>query len=579
MCGLRLAPGSRAGALFVLLGAALTGAYYALPAGSVLESIAYEAVGVSATLVILWAIRLHRPATALPWILIAVANASSVAGNVTYELDPTATSPALYDLFYLAAYPLLAAALLILLVRAGGHHRLAAVTEAAIATCAFALVQWVFFVHPALGGPGTLGARAIAATYPVADLVLLAGFAGFFVSPAWRKPAFWLLVGGVVTMIVGDDLYAATASTYVAPSPVDATWLASSILAGIAALHPSMRELEVPRRWAPLHVSGWRIALLSVALLTPPGILVAQWARGAPLEVPAVVAAAVPISLLVVLRLTGILRMLERLRILEREARAEAEAAQQRLAEQNELLREADRLKDEVIALVSQDLRTPLTSIVGYTELALEGSPQPLDSERRAHLEVVSRSSERLLQLVDDLLFVARLQAGKGLRLEVSELDVAVLAREAVREAGSRAHAKGIDLRYSGLETAPVQGDRGRLFQLLDNVVSNALKFTPTGGTVEVAVEPYQGGIALEVCDTGIGLAPGDAERLFDRFYRSRRAVGEEIPGTGLGLFIARAIVEAHGGRISARGGESGGTTFRIELPVRTPLRIARLVA
>jgi signal transduction histidine kinase len=235
---------------------------------------------------------------------------------------------------------------------------------------------------------------------------------------------------------------------------------------------------------------------------------------------------------------------------------------------QNEQLVEADKLKDEFVALISHDLRTPLTSIIGYVELSLEDVQPPLDDERRGYLKIVSRSSERLLRLVDDLLFVARLQAGR-LVLERSELDLSTIAGQAAQEARPRAEAKQLELEFIGGSSVMIEGDKGRLFQLLDNLISNAIKFTPEGGRVEVRVAPAGSVAVLEVSDTGIGLGPDEAELVFDRFFRSSRVVAQQVPGTGLGLFIARAIVDAHAGTIAASMREGSGTTFHVELPAR----------
>ena len=114
-----------------------------------------------------------------------------------------------------------------------------------------------------------------------------------------------------------------------------------------------------------------------------------------------------------------------------------------------------------------------------------------------------------------------------------------------------------------------IEADKGRLFQLLDNLISNAIKFTPEGGRIEIRVAPADGVAVLEVSDTGIGLGSDEAELVFDRFFRSSRVVAQQVPGTGLGLFIARAIVEAHGGTIAASTRDGGGTTFHVELPAR----------
>ena len=560
-------PESRLAATFLAGGVVLIGIYFVLPSGGTAQSVIYDTLGGLSVLAMLWAVRRYRPPTPLPWILFALGNLSFVIGDVIFDAEPNISSPSVADAFYLAGYPLIAAGLILLFIHAGGHHRVAAVAEAGIATFAFALIQWTFVMHPALTGSGSYASRLVAATYPAGDVVLLAGFAGFLVSPAWRKPAFWLLLGAVASILVGDEING-LANSYSAGSWVDATWMLSYVLFAAAALHPSMRELAEPRRSARLRVSGWRIGLLTAAVLSPAAVLLIQYKRGANLEIPAVVTAEVAISLLVVWRLTGIVRALERLRLREREARAAAEAAREQLIRQNELLVEADRLKDEFVALISHDLRTPLTSIVGYTELALDEEMEPpLDDERRSYLEVVARGSERLLRLVDDLLFVARLQAGKGLKLERVELDLTTVATQVVDEAQPQATAKSLTIRCVGDGPVTVEADKGRIFQLLENLISNAIKFTPSDGTVEVRVFAAPDGGVLEVSDTGVGVTPREAERLFERFFRTSSAVTNQVPGTGLGLYIARAIAVAHGGRISATSDVGVGTTFRIELP------------
>jgi signal transduction histidine kinase len=374
-------------------------------------------------------------------------------------------------------------------------------------------------------------------------------------------------------------VYGIGPSSYRSGDWIDGGWLLSYVLWAVAALHPSMRELseQQPRRSA--RVSGWRIALLTGALVAAPVLLFVQWLRDARLEIPAVVIAAVAVAVLVMLRLTAILRVAERLRVRERQARADAIAAQVKLAAHNEQLVEADRVKDEFVALISHDLRTPLTSIIGYIELALdEETPAPLDAERQGYLEVVARSSQRLLRLVDDLLFVARLRTGR-LELTPAEVDLSEIAAQTVAEMRPRAERQGLTLSLDAPAPVRLEADRGRLFQLLDNVVSNAIKFTPAGGSIELAVGEAAGRVSLEVRDTGIGIGAGEAERVFEQFFRARAAVQGQIQGTGLGLFISRAIVEVHGGSITAAPRDGGGTVFHIELPVRAAIPTAELVS
>jgi signal transduction histidine kinase len=560
--------GFRVGGIFLAAALALTVAYFAVPRGAAQNDL-NEVIGIGSALAIVLGVRLNRPSFPLPWLLFAAGNLCFAVGDVVFNQLSNPPTPSAADWFYLAGYPVLAAGLLLLLVRGGGHHRIAALGEAAIVTFAFALFQWVWIVDGIIDGGGSTASRAVNATYPMLDVVLLAGLAGFFVTAAWRAPAFLLLVASVVALLVADEVYGVASISYRSGDLTDLGWLASYILWGAASLHPSMRELSQPRRRrSRLRVHSVRIALLAAALLSAPFVLLVQYLRDAPLNAPAIVIAATAISIFVLMRLVGILRALERLRERERSARADAEQAQMLLAMQNDKLVEADKLKDEFVALISHDLRTPLTSIIGYVELSLEDAEPPLDDERRSYLQIVSRSSERLLRLVDDLLFVARLQAGR-LILERSDLDLCTIAAQAAQEARPRAEAKQLELEFIGGSPVMIEGDKGRLFQLLDNLISNAIKFTPEGGRVEIRAVPADSVAVLEVSDTGMGLGPDEAELVFDRFFRSSRVVAQHVPGTGLGLFIARAIVDAHAGTIAASTREGGGTTFHVELPAR----------
>ena len=257
----------------------------------------------------------------------------------------------------------------------------------------------------------------------------------------------------------------------------------------------------------------------------------------------------------------------ERLLAAEQEARALAEAAQRDLARQNERLRELDRLKDEFIALVSHELRTPLTSIRGYTELLLDGEAGDLSDDQRQFLGVVERNSHRLLHLVGDLLFLAQVEAGK-LVLEVGALDLGAVASESVETARPQAEAKGVTLTLATGPVPTIAGDRARIAQLLDNLVSNAVKFTPEGGRVDVRVRAHANQAVLEVRDSGIGIPAEEQEFLFERFFRTTTATEQAIQGTGLGLAISKAIVEAHSGRITVASEEGAGATFRVSLPL-----------
>jgi PAS domain S-box-containing protein len=233
---------------------------------------------------------------------------------------------------------------------------------------------------------------------------------------------------------------------------------------------------------------------------------------------------------------------------------------------ENQRLLELDRLKDEFVALVSHELRTPLTSIRGYLELVLEGEAGGLTNEQAEFLGIVDRNAVRLLQLVGDLLFVAQIEAG-SIGLQLADVDLDLLAAESVATAVPVAEKKEITLTLESGGSARVSGDRVRLGQVLDNFVSNAIKFTPAGGSVMVRVLPDAERVVLEVADTGIGIPAEEQARIGERFFRTSEATKQAIQGTGLGLAISKAIIHAHDGDLTLESKEGVGTTFRVSIP------------
>ena len=541
-----------------ILGAelALSGIYFLFPSSVVAQDTIYEIFGGGCVVAILWAIRRYRPQPALPWLVFAAANVLFVAGDIAFDISPNAATPAISDYLYLIAYPLFAALPVMLVVSSGSHRRLGALTDAAIVTLAFVVFEWIFVTEPALHQGGPLGQRIVLGVlYPVMDIVLLGAFAGFFVSPAWRTPAFGFLVAGAAAQLLGDVAKTINGSAYQGASWINWPWMATYIFWTAAVLHPSVRRLSQPSDEPETRVGRWRLVALAGALLTVPIARVIADIDHKMVGVWVVGVLQAAIALLVIARMGFILTTVNRIR-----------AA---LTQTNKELVRADELKDEFIALVSHDLRTPLTSIIGYVELALdEDGSAPLDVERRRYIEVVARSSDRLLRLVDDLLLAARLQSGR-FSLAVDDADLEAVASEALDEMHARAERKGVSLFLACEGPTKIRCDRRRVLQLLDNLISNAVKFTPEGGRIELRVERTLTGAAIEVQDTGVGLDPGDEERIFERFYRTPSAVADQVPGTGLGLFIARAIAERHGGTLVARRRDEGGSIFRLELPAQ----------
>jgi len=167
---------------------------------------------------------------------------------------------------------------------------------------------------------------------------------------------------------------------------------------------------------------------------------------------------------------------------------------------------------------------------------------------------------------VEDLLLVAQMD-DSGFALEEMELDLAGVGAEAVEAARPLADRRGIALHGPGAAKFLLLGDRTRLGQVLDNLLSNALKFTPEGGTVTVETLRVNGSVRLVVADTGVGVQPDELGHLFERFYRTEAATEQAVQGTGLGLSISKSIVEAHGGTITAESRPGVGTSMTIELP------------
>jgi PAS domain S-box-containing protein len=254
------------------------------------------------------------------------------------------------------------------------------------------------------------------------------------------------------------------------------------------------------------------------------------------------------------------------------QVRAETTLARQarQLTGQNERLRELDRLKNEYVGLVSHELRTPLASILGYVEMLREEGVSGPDADHCA--EVIERSAQRLLRLVGDLQLLSQIQSGKT-AMEFRSADLADVAASVVEELRPEARRKHIDLAFSATAIPRLTIDPARIAQVLGNLLSNAVKFTPEGGRVEVRLGTEEGQVVLAVADTGAGIAAADRERIFERFYRTAIARRQAIQGTGLGLTITRAIVEAHNGTIAVESDEGRGSTFTVRLPL--PLRPA----
>lgn len=249
------------------------------------------------------------------------------------------------------------------------------------------------------------------------------------------------------------------------------------------------------------------------------------------------------------------------------------EAQSDELSRLNEELDRANRAKDQFLASVSHELRTPLNSIIGFSDLLLTQETGPLSDQQRDFLETVTRNGRHLLQLINELLDLARIAAGR-LQIAAEPLDLEPVLREAVDSVRAQAEDRKQAL---VLEPPPepltVSADRVRLRQVLLNLLSNAIKFTPDGGRITVSARTADGGadVRVAVTDTGIGIAPADQARLFHEFVQLDASAGRRYEGTGLGLALSKRLIELHGGTIGVQSTLGRGSTFWFTLPRSRP--------
>jgi len=228
---------------------------------------------------------------------------------------------------------------------------------------------------------------------------------------------------------------------------------------------------------------------------------------------------------------------------------------------------EANRLKDEFLAVLSHELRTPLNAILGWARMLRAGTLSEADVPRA--LETIERNAHAQAQLIEDLLDVSRIVSGK-LRLEMRPVDIAEVVEEAVDTVRPTADARGVTLTVVINHVGPVSGDAQRLQQVIWNLLSNSIKFTPQGGRVDLRVEQVSSVVRIAVSDTGQGIDAEFLPHVFDRFRQASSTSGQtRRKGLGLGLAIVRHLVEAHAGTVSAASDGAGrGATFTVEIPV-----------
>jgi PAS domain S-box-containing protein len=229
---------------------------------------------------------------------------------------------------------------------------------------------------------------------------------------------------------------------------------------------------------------------------------------------------------------------------------------------------EADRTKSEFVSNVSHELRTPMTAIKGYADLLHAGAVGPINEAQQKFVGIIRNNADRLTALINDLLDISRVETGR-VRFEPRPLQIGEVVADVVNSLAVPAESKDHTLSYEVAGGLPeVMGDRDRLNQVLTNLVSNAIRYTPEGGSIDVRAYPVEGAVRVDVTDSGIGIAPEDLGRIFERFYRADDPLVQEAAGTGLGLSITKMFVEMHGGRVWVESEPGKGSTFTFILPM-----------
>ncbi len=494
------------------------------------------------------------------WRLMAIALGAELIGDIVqavYDVGLDGSPyPSLADLFYLAFYPLLLLALLrVPRAAVTPAKRLRTILDGATIVVGGGAVVWYFVLGPTAvaGGQGIL-AMAVSMAFPIGDLFLLAGLAAVLLrqSPDALRLPLRLITVAVLLGIVADVLYASGQlnGTYSPGDWIDTLYIlefATFALAGISqrsvqpanpgAVIEGTRQISSRASWLPY---------LSVAI----GLGVLLGVDRGDSFFPNVSLVLIVIVLVVLVAVRQYV-------------------AQRELVQTQEALRESERVKDELLSIAGHELRTPLTSIRGSLGLLAGGVLGELPQDAANMVDVAVINTDRLVRLINDILDIERMAAGR-LSLEPAAVDAAELVNQSIQVVQASAEAAGVVLR-SDMDDVTVLADADRIVQALVNLLGNAVKFSSRGGLVTVTVRRDGERALFSVADTGRGIPADRLEGIFERFRQVDASDAREKGGTGLGLPIARGIVDQHGGRMWAESLEGEGSTFHFTLPLAAP--------
>jgi signal transduction histidine kinase/CheY-like chemotaxis protein len=489
-------------------------------------------------------------------LLIAVGLSASAVGDVAWQVyawsgrEPDASWA---DTAYVASYLLLGTALALLLARRPRRERGDALLDTATVLVLCLLVVWELSIEGLLAETGySAWTRSVLATYPVLDAVLLALVTRLLSSRRGRSTMGLWIAGGVSCWLVSDLAYLALSPTGLTSRATDVGWVIGSLLLARAVGAPMRFAQEPIARTTPL-VTVRRVAIMVLPLLVPTVNIAIATAHHEQDDVWVQLAGLVVLVVIAVVR-TGWL--------LESERRANDE-----LVVARDVALDASRAKSAFLATMSHEIRTPMNGVIGLTGLLLTTD---LDERQRAYARGVEGAGEQLLAIINDILDFSKVEAGH-LDLEDVDFDLAALVDQVAELMAEPAQSRGLELVAYCAPDVPLglRGDPVRLQQVLTNLVGNAVKFTAAG---EVVLSVHVSGadtLRFEVRDTGIGIDPAQAARLFEPFAQADSSTTRQYGGTGLGLAIARRLVAAMGGEFGVTSRPGEGSTFWFTLPLR----------
>jgi signal transduction histidine kinase len=491
------------------------------------------------------------------WRLMALALAAEMIGDVVqavyrvgFESSPY---PSLADPFYLAYYALLLRALLRVPVAPVTRAKsIRTLLDGATIVVGGGAVVWYFVLGPTAvqGGESAL-AMGVSLAFPVGDLFLLAGLAAVLLrhSPVALRTPLRLITAAVLLGILADVLYGygQLHETYRAGDYIDTIYVLEFMTFALAGFSQRSVAREAPSATADdsgQHSSraSW-LPYLSLAIGLGVLLGVERGERFFP-----------DVSLVLIVIVLAVL------------VAARQYLAQRELVQAQAALRESERLKDEFLSVVGHELRTPLTSIRGSLGLLEGGVLGELPQDAANMVAVAVLNTDRLVRLINDILDIERMAAG-CLSLDPARVDAAELVNQSIQVVQATADAAGVEL-HSDVQPLTVLADADRIIQTLVNLFGNAIKFSPAGSVVTVTVTCDKGGALFSVRDTGRGIPADRLEGIFERFRQVDASDSREKGGTGLGLPIARGIVEQHGGHIWAENHQGEGSTLSFTLPL-----------